>query len=163
MNLLTVEPATWRDADAIYKLRLKLEADTQEQTGIESDASADVDAQYFYETLGWFFDPGKVVFVARADSGIVGYLAAMAATYVGKAKGISVIGFYVEEPWRTSSAAKLLLKLATSAVRNSNTKRVQAVIMLNNKRMLKAVTRMKFKPVAIVFDLEVKHGKLIRE
>lgn len=163
MTSLVVEPATWRDAEAVHKLRLKLEADTEAQTGIPSDASPDVDAQYFYETLGWFFDPGKVVFVARADGRVVGYVGAMSATYVGKAKGVSIIGFYVEEEYRNASVARMLLRLVSGAVAGANTKRLQAVVMLNNKQMLKSISRMKFKPVAVVFDREADNGIIFRK
>lgn len=163
MTNIVVEPATWRDAEAIYKLRLKLEADTQVQTGIPSDTAPDIDAQYFYETLGWFFDSGKVVFVARADNKVVGYVGAMSATYVGKAKGVSIIGFYVEEEYRNASVARLLLKFVAAAVAGANTKRIQAVVMVNNRQMLKSIVRMKFKPVAIIFDREVSNGVIFRK
>lgn len=162
MTTPTITVATWRDVEGILMLRNKLDEDTQAQTGITTEVTADRVMGRFYETLGWFYTPNQVIYVAKDEDKCIGYVAVSASTFVGNTSGSSIFGYYVLDSYRNTTVATRLLKHAMDAIITSTLPRAQAVVMSENGMMLRHMVRMGFKPVAIVFDREVGDGKLFR-
>ena len=163
MTPITVETATWRDAAAVFKLRRALDEETAALTKIPNNETDDMMMAQLYETMGWFYDPNRVIYITKNGAETTGYIAALGATYVGRTSGVSVCGLYVVPSARMGASISLLIKAVTKAAVDSQSLQIQAVVMSGNTRMEKALTRMGFKAVAQVYDREVNHGRIVRQ
>lgn len=155
---LSVRVATFADTDTILGFRRSLEEQGAKETGVPVDNGATAAALQVHETLGWFLDPEFLVLIAEDDGLPVGYTCLQERLYVGRNKGFSFPGLWVDPSYRNVSGAFLKLAQAVRRlVRKYGIRYIQTCVNFKNKPMLKFYSKLGFTPLAAVLGMEVRY------
>ena len=159
---MNVRIGTWRDASTVHALRMELERQGSEQTGIPTDYSEDAIARSYAETLHWFYDAQKLVLVAVDDDDkIQGYTLLQEQLYVGRYHGISFPGTIVRESAKRSSAFLRLGNAVYRLLKRYRVPCVQVCVNLNHPKMINFYRKLGFHPVAMVLHRNIDRKSVV--